>query len=253
MSTVTETAIETGRARLARIPGHPLWLRVHDDILSRIALGEFADTFPGEIQLSAEYHVSRSTVRLALDPLRRKGLISAGRGKRPVVRLNHGDEHRFGPVYSLFAAVEASGMSQRSEVTRRAICVDARIALRLDLPADAPFVNIERRRFADEEIIATDRVWLPADRAAGLLDVDFSNTALYEQLALQCGITLDGGQETLTAIAVNTEQARALECPVGAAAFSIERCGRASGRPVEWRETLIRGDRFAFTTSFPLR
>ena len=253
MSPAAETTHEIDRARLARIPGQPLWVRVHDDILNRITVGEFADIFPGEIHLSAEYRVSRSTVRLALEPLRRKGLVLAGRGKRPTVRLNHGEEHRFGPVYSLFAAVEASGMTQRSEVTRRVICVDARIARRLELPADASLVNIERRRFADEDVIATDRAWLPADRAAGLLDVDFSNTALYEQLTLQCGITLDGGQETLTAITLDAEQAPALECRVGAAAFSIERCGYADGRPVEWRETLIRGDRFAVTTSFPLR
>lgn len=247
------TAAGTDRARLARLPGRSLWLRVHDDILSRIASGEFADAFPGEIELSLEYEVSRSTVRLALDPLRRDGTVSSGRGKRPVVRITHGDEHRFGPVYSLFAAVEASGMSQRSEVTRCEVRVDEHVAHRLGLPGDTPLVNIERRRFADEVVIATDRAWLPADRASGLLDVDFSNTALYEQLTLRCGITLDGGQETLTAIVVDAGQALALECPPGAAAFFIERCGRADGRPVEWRETLIRGDRFAVTTSFSPR
>ena len=247
------TAAEADRARLARLPGQPLWLRVHDDILNRITSGEFADTFPGEIQLTAEYQVSRSTVRLALNPLRREGLVSSSRGKRPVVHVNHGEEHRFGPVYSLFAAVEASGMRQRGELIRCEIRVDARIADRLDLPGDARLVNIERRRFADDDVFAVDSAWLPADRAAGLLNVDFSNTALYQELTLRCGITLDGGQETLTAIAVNAEQARVLECPVGTAAFFIERCGRAAGRPVEWRETVVRGDRFAVTTSFSPR
>ncbi|WP_158251536.1 GntR family transcriptional regulator [Cryobacterium sp. M91] len=116
-------------------------MSVHDDILNRIASGEFADTFPGEIQLTTEYQVSRSTLRLALNPLRREGLVSASRGKRPMVHVNHGEEHRFGPVYSLFAAVEASGMRQRSELIRREIRVDARIADRLDLPGDASLVK----------------------------------------------------------------------------------------------------------------
>ncbi|WP_158251153.1 GntR family transcriptional regulator [Cryobacterium sp. Y11] len=102
------TAAEADRARLASVPGQPLWLGVHDDILGRIASGECKDTFPGKIQLTAEYQVSRSTVRLALNPLRREGLVSSSRGKRPVVHVNHGEEHRFGPVYILFAAVEAS-------------------------------------------------------------------------------------------------------------------------------------------------
>lgn len=247
------TAAEQVRSGPVDKPDRPLWRRVHDDVLRRIAVGEFADSFPGELRLSTEYQVSRSTVRLALDPLRRDGLVSADRGKRPVVRINHGDENSFGPIYSLFAAVEASGMSQRSEVTRRELCVDGRIAQRLELPAEAQLVIVERRRFADDNVIATDRAWLPADRAAALLDVDFSNTALYQELTLRCGITLDGGQETLTAIAVDAAQAHALECAVGAAAFFIERCGRADGHPIEWRETLVRGDSFAVTTSFSPR
>ncbi|WP_104082196.1 UTRA domain-containing protein [Cryobacterium sp. Y11] len=120
-------------------------------------------------------------------------------------------------------------MKQRSELIRCEIRVDARIAHRLDLPGDAPLVNIERRRFANHDVFAVDSAWLPTDRAAGLLDVDFSNTALYQELTLRCGIRLHGGPETLTAIAVNAEQARVLECPVGTAAFFIERCGRANG------------------------
>jgi GntR family transcriptional regulator len=188
------------------------------------------------------------------EPSQRELDLHTVSGNQPVVvRINHGDEHRFGPVYSLFAAVQASGMSHRSEVIRCEICIDPRVANRLDLPGATRLVHIKRRRFADEEVIATDKAWLPADRAADLLDVDFRDTALYEQLTLKCGITLDGGQETLTAIILDAEQAKALDCPVGSAAFFIERCGRAAGRPVEWRETLVRGDRFAVTTSFSPR
>jgi len=241
---------DAGQPGTTKAPGPPLWLRVHNDLLARLEEGEFTDAFPGEMALTAEYQVSRSTIRLALDPLRRTGLVSAGRGRRPMVRVNNGQEHRFGPVYSLFAAVEASGMSQRSEVTRSEICVDPRIARRLELPPESKLVNIERRRFADDEIIATDKVWLPADLAAGLLGVDFTNTALYQELTLRCGITLDGGKETLHAITTDAAQSRSLECPDGTAAFFIERYGCSAGRPVEWRESLIRGDRFTVSTSF---
>lgn len=247
-----DTPIETTSDHpMKKIPGQPLWLSVHKDLLARLERGEFADAFPGEMALTAEYRVSRSTVRLALDPLRRTGLISADRGRRPMVRANSGQEHRFGPVYSLFAAVEASGMSQRSEVTRSELCLDPEIADRLSLSPSSPLVAIERLRFADDEIIATDRVWLPAELASGLLGVDLSHTALYQELTLRCGITLDGGRETLHAITTDASQSRSLDCPVGTAAFFIERFGCAEGRPVEWRESLIRGDRFTVSTSFP--
>ncbi len=37
------------------------------------------------------------------------------------------------------------------------------------------------------------------------------------------------------------------------AAFSIRRIGRAKGRPVECRHTLVRGDRFVMGTTFERR
>ena len=37
------------------------------------------------------------------------------------------------------------------------------------------------------------------------------------------------------------------------AAFSIRRLGCAKGRPVEWRHTLVRGDRFVMRTDFESR
>ncbi|WP_372346323.1 hypothetical protein [Streptomyces sp. KL116D] len=41
--------------------------------------------------------------------------------------------------------------------------------------------------------------------------------------------------------------------PDGVAAFSIERLGRTHGRTVEWRTTLIRGDRFSVVARFDAR
>lgn len=245
-------APDAGRPAAIRVSGRPLWRSVHDDLLRRLEQGDFAESFPGEMALAAEYRISRSTVRAALDPLRRRGLVTADRGRRPVV-VSIGEEHRFGPVYSLFAAVEAAGMDQRSEVTNAEIRVDPRVAALLELPSDAELVHIERRRFADEEIIAVDRVWLPADLASGILGVDLTHTALYQELTQRCGITLDSGKETLHAVTTDAVQSGELSCLVGTAAFFIERLGCSKGRPVEWRESLIRGDRFTVTTSFSPR
>src|SRR5699024_10640495 len=44
----------------------PLWAAVRDDLESRIRSGDFSDAFPGELELSKQYGVSRSTIRAAL-------------------------------------------------------------------------------------------------------------------------------------------------------------------------------------------
>jgi GntR family transcriptional regulator len=227
----------------------PLWKSVEADLLQRIRKDEFRDGFPGEFVLADEYAVSRATIRAALAPLRRAGLISAHRG-RPSTLVNVSNEQSYGPVYSLFAAVENAGMTQRSEVETADLRTSPVVARRLGLEPGEQLVYISRIRYADNEVIATDEVWLPASRAAAVLESDLTRTALYRVLMEKCGITLSSGRETLHAITTDPEQSRQLACRRGTAAFYIQRLGLALGEPVEWRETLIRGDRFSVTTSY---
>lgn len=235
----------------AAAPGRrePLWHAIRDHLLERIRNGDFDDGFPGENELTEQYGVSRSTIRSALAPLRREGLVTARRG-RPSAVIDAGGEHRFGPVYSLFAAVERAGMAQRSEVTLAERRTDAAIAARLGLAADEVLVHLRRIRYADEQPLALDEVHLPADLAAPVLDADLTDTALYQVLRDECGLTLSGGSETLHAVATDPAQSRRLACPPATPAFFIERLGTWGKRPVEWRETLIRGDRFTVTTTY---
>lgn len=226
-----------------------LWSAVHEDLQLRIRAGDFPEGFPGEIELAKHYGVSRSTIRAALGPLRRNGLVEAGPG-RPSRVVHVSREHRYGPLYSLFAAVQATGMTQRSEIQALRLCRNPDVAKRLELEPDADLIHLSRRRFADEEPIALDQLWLAPD-ARDLLTVDLRNTALYDALRRYCNLVLTDGAETLRAIPLAQDQADQLSCEVGAAAFYIERIGRVDGRPLEWRETLIRGDRFAVTTSYP--
>lgn len=242
--------MDTAHEKKTDDPRLPLWQSVQNHLKTRIRRNEFSSGFPGEMALADEYEVSRATIRAALAPLRRSGLISAHRG-RPSVVVSVADEHRFGPVYSLFAAVENAGMAQRSEVNIADRRTDSEVATRLGLDADAELVFIRRTRFADDEVMAVDDTWLPAAMADPVLQADLSHTALYQVLRDQCGITLSAGRETLHAITTDAGQSTRLACKPGTAAFFIERLGLAADEPVEWRETVIRGDRFTVATSYP--
>lgn len=228
----------------------PLWRKLRDDLRMRIDRGDFNDGVPGELALAREYDVSRATVRAALAPLRREGAVSSHRG-RPSAVVNVAGDHHFGPIYSLFAAVEDAGMVQRSTVDAAERRINADVADRLELASGAELGFIRRTRFADDDVIAVDETWLRGDIADDVLEADLSHTALYQVLRDLSGITLDSGRETLHAITTDSRQSTSLACPIGTAAFFIERLGMAGGKPVEWRETLIRGDRFTVTTSYP--
>lgn len=236
---------------LVRRPGEPLWQQLLSDLRTRLADGAFTESFPGELALVGEYGVSRHTVREALRHLRAEGVVTASRGRRP--QMAPEVELRLGALTSLFAAVEARGLVQRSVVRALDVRADGTVATRLGLEESTPLVHLERLRLAGDEPLAIDRVWLPAELARPLLDVDWSRTALYDELSRHCGITLTGGQEQVRALTASRSERALLQLPAQEAVLSIERTGCLDGRPVEWRHTLVRGDRFAVTTEFDRR
>jgi GntR family transcriptional regulator len=177
-------------------------------------------------------------------------VVISARGRNPRLAGPVEIEQPLGAVYSLFAAVEAAGLEQRSVVRTLDIRADGVMAARLGLEESTPLVHVERLRLAGGEPLALDRVWLPADLARPLLDADLSHTALYAELEERCGVRLTGGQEHIRAIAPSLAEARLLDLGPGTAALAIDRLGARAGTPLEWRHTVVRGDRFAVVAEF---
>ncbi len=221
----------------------PLWSQLQTELTRRLKAEEFAEGFPTEQELTVVYDVSRSTVREALRRLNELGLIQGRRGQGRTVRASP-QPFRTGALFNLITISEGMGLPARSDVRAFEIRTDAAVALRLALGADAPLVYLERIRLAAGEPLAIDRAWLPASLAAGLLEVDFSDALLYEELAARCGIRPDAGKEYIRAIDPDAESRGVLELPDGTGAFQIERLTLSDSIPVEWRSTIVRGDRF---------
>jgi GntR family transcriptional regulator len=231
----------------------PLWAQLRRDLRRRLARGEFDAEFPGEMALRGEYGVSRNTVREALRTLREEGVVTAERGRPPRVGEPIEIQQPLGALYSLFASVEAAGLDQHSVVRTLDRRADALVAVRLGLEESTPLVHLERLRLAGPEPLALDRVWLPAELAEPLLVADFTHTSLYGELARRAGLRLEGGTEQIYAAVPSAEERRLLDCPPDTGTFVIERLGRAGQRAVEWRQTIVRGDRFAFRAEFSAR
>ncbi|MGE3286531.1 MAG: GntR family transcriptional regulator [Pseudonocardia sp.] len=227
----------------------PLWAQLQADVLRRLRAGAFDDRFPGEQELVADYGVSRHTVREALRRLRADGILESGRGRgtrlrRPAI------EQPLGAFYSLFRSVEAQGIEQRSVVRALDVRVDADVAARLQRPDGTELVHLERLRLADGEPLALDRTWLPRSVAGPLLDADLTRSGLYDELARLTGTRLTGGTESIRAVVPPADVRRLLGMPPGMAAFEIHRLGCLRNQPVEWRETVVRGDRFTVTAQW---
>jgi GntR family transcriptional regulator len=230
-----------------------LWSQLQDDLLRRIQRGEFARTFPGELALVEEYAVSRNTVRQALAQLRADGVVTAERGRPPRVvdaAVRPEISQPVGTGSTLFDVVESTGRAQTNAVRALERTTDGVVAARLGLEESTPLLHLERLRHADDEPLAWDRVWLPFDAAAPLLDADLTRTALYDALARHTELRVDSGRERIHAELADPVRARLLGIAADDAVFGIERTGYQDGRPVEWRRTVVRADRFSLTAAF---
>lgn len=237
-----------GARPLDRGRGQPLWAQLLEDLVRRLEANAFRDHFPSEHELVGEYDVSRHTVREALRRLRESGAIRSNRGRLTVTR-QASVEPPLGALYSLFREVESRGMEQRSVVRDRGVRTDPAAAAMLELAEDAELVYIERLRLSDGEPLAWDRAWLPVAIARPLLEADLTHSGLYDELR-RAGTVLTGGREHIEAVVPDAEQRTLLGVRRGVAALAIDRLGCMQGRPVEWRRTLVRGDRFGLNAEW---
>ena len=211
---------------LDRTVGIPLWEQLLADLRRRLARGDFAQAFPGELDLVEQYGVSRHTVRAALRDLRAAGVVTATRGRRP--RHGPGAQLVAQPACILHSLFEAA---------------------RLGLEESTPLVHLELLRSLDGEPIALDRAWLPAGLAAPLLSADLGRERFYTELREHAGIVVTGGEETVQAVLPSRVDHEMLGLTGPAPVLSVRRLGSTHGRPVEWRHMLIRADRVTLSDS----
>ncbi len=227
----------------------PLWAQLEADLRRRLSDGEFNEAFPTDLELTTTYGVSRHTVREAIRHLNQSGVLQRQRGRGTVV--NRAEfEQSLGTLYSLFQSVEATGVHQTSEVLALEVVTDADAASRLEVDPDAELVLLARLRLAGGSPLAVDRAWLPASFARPLLGIDWSHTALYHELERIGAPVPNQGQERLTPVVPGPADRQLLGLGRGRAAFFLERTGTRDGRIVEWRTTVIRGDRYQFVSDW---
>jgi GntR family transcriptional regulator len=237
--------------RIDRSSALPLWAQIADDLRARLASGEFEAHFPTEHELAARYGVSRQTVREAVRRLQVDGLLIRRRGLGTVVS-SPVLEQPLHSLYSLASAVRSQGVDEHSDVLvaeRRPGTLEA--TTRLGLAATSTVNYLERLRFAGDEPLAWDRSWLTPKLTAALFDVDLSGGGLYDALASSCGLRITGGSERIRPVLPTPSERAMLRLPRGAAAFSIERLAYAGANPVEWRISLVRGDRYCLLAQWP--
>ncbi|WP_066945067.1 GntR family transcriptional regulator [Microtetraspora fusca] len=220
--------------------------RVADLLRQQITSGAFGDgVLPDERTLGDRLGASRNAVREALGLLRGEGLITRRRGVgTTIVTPKYG--HGLDRLAGLAEALTGYG-TVTNEVRVAEVVADppAAIAERLNLPAGAVAVHIERLRRLDGLPLSLDTSYLTADVGRGVLGGDLAGRDVFALIEETTGLLLGRAEVAVHAVTADPGTAALLEIPVGAAVFAIERLTFLSdGRPVDVESIRVRADRF---------
>lgn len=209
------------------------------------------DQLPGELELCEQYGVSRTVVRSALQELAHRGLIDKRRGVGSFVSPPKISERLFQGVGGVHDEMASRGLKLRTEVLDLSrVPVDGQIAEHLALADGDEVHRLVRRRFVEDEPLLVGTTHIPV-RLVPEIDLEWLRTgSLYQLLRDRHGIVLAQGRRTFESVGADEEDAELLQVPVGAPLSLIRSVGStANGDPVEYFESLHRGDRAVFEVS----
>jgi GntR family transcriptional regulator len=232
----------------------PLWSQLVTELRRRLAEGAYAERFPTEMELTAEFEVSRATVREAVRRMKDEGLLDARRGSGTFVVRRRLDEVVLG---SLASAIAAAGLAEESEVLRleEAPAGDpthSAAATALAVDASTPVVWLERLRSAAGRPLALDvsAISVDAPIRGQLVAADLQRGSIYDLLAERFGVQVTGAVEQVRAVQVGPAEAARLELDADEGVLEVERVTYAGNTPVEWRRSLLRGSAYVLAASW---
>jgi GntR family transcriptional regulator len=201
---------------------------------------------PSESDLSAEFGVSRVTVRRALETLREERLVESRQGfgwfaaTAPV-------QQRLTQLDTIERQLEERGIHPQRQIIEFAfVAAPAHVAERLRCDQ---VLRVKRVNRADGDPFAVVTVWCPAELGQHLSRHDVERRPFYELL----GVALRGASQSIGAASVTSEDAALLEVPVGSPVLRCERLTTSTaGEPILLSEHIFPAHRTEFVVDLPL-
>jgi GntR family transcriptional regulator len=201
---------------------------------------------PSESELSAEFGVSRVTVRRALETLRDEHLVESRQGfgwfaaTAPV-------QQRLTQLDTIEQQLEERGIHPQRQIIEFAF-VKAPPHVQERLHCEQ-VLRVKRVNRADGDPFAVVTVWCPAEIGHNLSRRDVERRPFYELL----GIALRGASQTIGATSATTEDAALLEVRAGSPVLRCERLTTSTaGEPILLSEHIFPGHRTEFVVDLPL-
>jgi len=235
----------------------PKYYQLASILRQKIEEGEWQprSPIPSERQLEVMYHISRTTIREAIDSLVQQGFLYREHGRGTFVsprKLQKGWMELTSFSEDLLKRGMLPGQIIRS-LTQ--VIPPVNVLKRLELAPGSTVCRIERIRLADGTPIGlqTSYLALGTGQEITLEDLE-SSGSLYRILSDKFNIHPSEADETLEVTLATPQEAELLDIPPGAPLLLSERVLFSQERhPIEYVKILYRGDRYQYYTHLKRR
>lgn len=219
---------------LNRVSPVPLYHQLARQLVAAIESGQLPKGafLENELDLADRWHVSRPTVRRAIQDLVDAGMLVRRRGVGTQVVSDQ--VRRPFKLSSLFDDLEAIGRAPVTTVLRlEPVAADDEVAEALAIAIGTVVVHIERRRSVANQPLAIMRNWLLTEVADTIVADDLERRGLYSLLRDR-GVRPHSAVQRLGAVAAGPTDAALLELAEGAPLVTMRRVMQDNtGRIVE--------------------
>ncbi|ACR80667.1 MULTISPECIES: GntR family transcriptional regulator [Kosmotoga] len=235
--------------REAPVPLHyQIYLKLRENIENGIY--KRGDQLPTEKEICEMFNVSRTTVRRALEELKREGIIERIKGKGTFITLDKKEE-QLSNLTGFSEEAKLMGMKAHSKViTNKLTRIPLEAKEVFDMPGEGMVVLLKRIRFLDNEPYAIEWAYLNPNadiRVLNILEHNMEKESLYGILKDEFGISLSHAEEIMELIKIDGENARYLNQDDGECAILRRRYTYTSdGKCIEYVLSIYRGDKYKF-------
>ncbi|WP_125764299.1 GntR family transcriptional regulator [Companilactobacillus hulinensis] len=206
------------------------------------------DRLPSERELMAQFHVSRTTVRNALDKLELSGLIIRRHGKGTFVTNRSESLTNLADLFSFSKTMSILGRTPSDKIIKfKRISADEELIQRLKLKDNLNVYEVDRIRLADNKPMMFGKSFLPAGIFTNLDRQTLEEHSMYQTFENEYGVQIKEADESCRASILNEKIANLLYEKVGAPCLRLERTTLdKQGRAIEYTISWARADEFNY-------
>lgn len=223
-----------------------LYSQLEELIRERIDSGQWPpDTrIPSERELAAEFELSRTTTRRAIERLVRDGLLRKEPRRGTFVEEPKATVEALS-LQGFSAQILRMGASPASRLLQfERLAPSARMQEALEIAEEQLVYAIERLRMVNGQPVALHKSYLPERLAPGLTRHHLKDRSLYDVLESDHGVKVVRAEETLQSSSATEYEAAVLGVEPGAPMLLLNIVlSSGMGQPVEVVRAIFRGDR----------